>query len=52
MKAGILFTGSGPILMMTSYESFSDPKLIKKLKGKGKWEVQSIMKKRKSLGRF
>ena len=35
MKAGILFTGSGPILMMTSYESFSDPKLIKKLKEKG-----------------
>ncbi len=35
MKAGILFTGSGPILMMTSYKSFSEPKLIEKLKKKG-----------------
>ncbi len=35
MKAGILFTGSGPILMMTSYMSFSEPRLIEKLKEKG-----------------
>ena len=35
MKAGILFTGSGPILMMTSYKSFSDPILVEKLKEKG-----------------
>lgn len=35
MKAGILFTGSGPILMMTSYKSFTEPRLIEKLKEKG-----------------
>lgn len=35
MKAGILFTGSGPILMMTSYKSFSEPRLIEKLNEKG-----------------
>jgi hypothetical protein len=35
MKAGVLFTGSGPILMVTSYKSFSEPRLIEKLKEKG-----------------
>ena len=35
MKAGIFFTGSGPILLLTSYESFTDPKLIEKLAAKG-----------------
>ena len=35
MKAGIVFTGSGPILILTSYESFEDPKLIEKLDVKG-----------------
>jgi hypothetical protein len=35
MKAGIVFTGSGPILILTSYESFKDPKLIEKLDVKG-----------------
>lgn len=35
MKAGIFFTGSGPILLLTSYESFADPKLIEKLAAKG-----------------
>ena len=24
MKAGILFTGTGPILILTTYESFTD----------------------------
>ena len=35
MKAGIIFTGTGPILILTSYESFDDPKLVAKLSVKG-----------------
>jgi hypothetical protein len=35
MKAGIVFTGSGPLVILTSYESFTDPKLIEKLNAKG-----------------
>ncbi len=35
MKAGILFTGSGPILLLTTYDSFSNPNLVKKLGSKG-----------------
>ena len=35
MKAGIIFTGTGPILILTTYESFKDPKLISKLEAKG-----------------
>ncbi len=35
MKAGIFFTGTGPILILTSYESLDDPKLVEKLALKG-----------------
>lgn len=35
MKAGIYFTGSGPVLIMTSYESLDEPRLIEKLAAKG-----------------
>jgi len=35
MKAGIFFTGTGPILILTSYDSLDDPKLIEKLSAKG-----------------
>ena len=35
MKAGIFFTGSGPILILTSYESLTDPRLVEKLATKG-----------------
>ena len=35
MKAGIIFTGSGPILILTSYDSFTDENLVEKLKTKG-----------------
>ncbi|MCG6880160.1 MAG: hypothetical protein LJE96_13565 [Deltaproteobacteria bacterium] len=35
MKAGIIFAGTGPILILTSYEAFDSPKLIEKLKAKG-----------------
>ncbi len=35
MKAGVYFTGSGPILILTTYEALDDPKLIDKLSVKG-----------------
>lgn len=35
MKVGIFFTGSGPILLLTSYDRLDDPQLIDKLKLKG-----------------
>jgi len=35
MKAGIVFTGTGPILILTSYQAFDDPKFIEKLQAKG-----------------
>jgi len=35
MKAGIFFTGTGPILILTSYKSLDDPKLTEKLSLKG-----------------
>ena len=35
MKAGILFTGTGPILILTTYSALDDPKLIDKLAQKG-----------------
>jgi len=35
MKAGIIFTGSGPILVLTSYDSFTNPKFVEKMKTKG-----------------
>ena len=35
MKAGIFFTGSGPILVLTSYDSLIEPNLLEKLKSKG-----------------
>jgi hypothetical protein len=35
MKAGVFFTGTGPILILTSYESFIDPDLVDKLAAKG-----------------
>jgi hypothetical protein len=35
MKAGIFFTGTGPILILTSYDSLNDSKLVEKLSVKG-----------------
>jgi hypothetical protein len=35
MKAGIFFTGTGPILILTSYNTLSDPNLVDKLAIKG-----------------
>jgi hypothetical protein len=35
MKAGIFFTGSGPIVILTSYASLKDSQLVEKLATKG-----------------
>jgi hypothetical protein len=35
MKGGVFFTGTGPILILTSYESLDDPNLVEKLYSKG-----------------
>lgn len=35
MKAGIYFTGSGPILILTSHDSLTATKLVDKLSAKG-----------------
>jgi hypothetical protein len=35
MKAGIIFSGTGPLVILTSYESFTAPNLVEKLKAKG-----------------
>ena len=35
MKAGVFFTGTGPILLLTSYDSLKDPHLLEKLSTKG-----------------
>ena len=35
MKAGIFFSGSGPILILTSYESLSETDLVEKFRAKG-----------------
>ena len=35
MKAGIYFSGTGPILILTTYDSLADPKLVEKLSTKG-----------------
>lgn len=35
MKAGIFFTGTGPILLLTSYETLDDPRFVEKLATKG-----------------
>jgi hypothetical protein len=35
MKACIIFTGTGPILILTSYESFTDSNFAEKLASKG-----------------
>ncbi len=35
MKAGIFFSGTGPILILTTYDSLANPKLVEKLSAKG-----------------
>ena len=52
MNAGIFFTGTGPILILTSYESLDDPNLVEKLALKGikkyiAFEIQEDLVKEK-----
>jgi hypothetical protein len=52
MKAAVIFTGSGPIFVLTTYESLGDPKFIEKLEAKGldkfiAYEISVDMAKRK-----
>ena len=35
MKAGVIFTGTGPILILTSYKSLTNPNFLEKLAAKG-----------------
>ncbi|MCG6916033.1 MAG: hypothetical protein LJE89_00670 [Deltaproteobacteria bacterium] len=35
MKAAVVFTGSGPIVVLTTYDSLEDPKFIEQLEVKG-----------------
>jgi hypothetical protein len=35
MKAALVFTGSGPILILTSFDAITDPQLTEKLKARG-----------------
>jgi len=35
MKTVMLFTGSGPVVILTSHDSVTDPALLEKLKAKG-----------------
>ena len=35
MKAAMLITGSGPIVILTSYDSVTSPALVEKLRAKG-----------------
>jgi hypothetical protein len=35
MKAALLFTGSGPLVILTSHASLLDPPLLEKLQAKG-----------------
>ncbi|BBO89046.1 hypothetical protein [Desulfosarcina ovata] len=35
MKAGVFFTGTGPILILTTYGELNDPMLVNKLEQKG-----------------
>jgi hypothetical protein len=35
MKAGLIFTGTGPILILTTFESFKNPEFVAKLGVKG-----------------
>lgn len=34
MKAGIFFTGTGPVLILTSFDSLTNPNFVKKLNTK------------------
>lgn len=57
MKAGIFFTGTGPILLLTTYGELNDPTLVNKLAQKGikkyiAYEVPEDLVKEKYGGHY
>ena len=57
MKAGIFFTGTGPILILTTYDTFEEPRFVEKLNSKGikkfiAYEVPEEMVKQKYGNHF
>ena len=57
MKTAMLFTGSGPIVILTSHESITAPALLEKLEAKGierflAYEVPLDLAKRRYGGHF
>lgn len=57
MKAEMLFTGSGPIVILTSHDSITDPVLLDKLEAKGierfiAYEIPLDLAKKRYGGHF
>jgi hypothetical protein len=57
MKAALLFTGSGPLVILTSHLSLTDPVLLAKFRGKGivkfiAYEVPMELAERRYHGHF
>jgi hypothetical protein len=57
MKVAMLFTGSGPIVILTSHDSVTDPNLLEKLEAKGierflAYELPLELAKRRYGGHF
>ncbi len=57
MKTAMLFTGSGPIVILTSHDSLTDPMLLEKLRAKGierflAYEVPLDLAKQRYGGHF
>jgi len=57
MKAALLFTGSGPIVILTSHAKVTDPRLIAKLQAKGidkfiAYEIPMELAKQRYDGHF
>jgi len=47
MKAGIFFTGTGPILLLTSYEALDDPNLIENSKQRVSASISPMKSRRR-----
>jgi len=57
MKAALLFTGSGPLVIVTSHSSLTDPALLGKLRAKGiekfiAYELAPELAKERYAGHF
>ena len=57
MKVAMLFTGSGPLVILTSHESLTSPALLEKLAAKGvdkfvAWEIPQEMARQRYGGHY